>query len=184
MNVLETELPGLLSIEPKVHGDERGFFLETYNAQRYRHAGIAEEFVQDNLSFSRRGILRGLHCQNPMPQGKLVQVLEGTVYDVAVDLRYGSPHFGRWQAVELSSDNKRQFYIPPGFAHGFAVLSDVALFSYKCTDFYNPAGEFTLAWDDPDLAIPWPLDTPQLSEKDRNGYRLCELKQEWLCSYE
>jgi dTDP-4-dehydrorhamnose 3,5-epimerase len=131
MNVLPGKLQGLLIIEPTVFGDARGYFLETWNQERYASAGLAETFVQDNLSFSRKGILRGLHCQNPNPQGKLVQVLQGEVFDVAVDLRRGSPTFGQWEGILLSSENKRQFYVPPGFAHGFAVLSETALFHYK-----------------------------------------------------
>ncbi|MFA7553084.1 MAG: dTDP-4-dehydrorhamnose 3,5-epimerase [Spongiibacteraceae bacterium] len=184
MNVIETKIPGLKIIEPKVFGDERGFFLETYNAQRYKEAGIKENFVQDNVSFSSKGILRGLHYQKPMEQGKLVQVLQGEVYDVAVDVRHGSPTFGDWEAVILSDQNKRQFYVPPGFAHGFVVTSEVALFVYKCTDLYNPAGEISIAWNDPDLDIPWPIDTPQLSDKDKAGIRLKHLSEAQLPSYE
>ncbi len=183
MNIIETKIPDLKIIEPGIFGDERGFFLETYNAQRYREAGISEDFVQDNLSFSRRGILRGLHFQRPMEQGKLVQVLQGEVYDIAVDIRYGSPTFGEWGAVTLSGNTKRQLYVPAGFAHGFLVISEEALFSYKCTDFYNPAGEISIAWNDPDLAIPWPVETPQLSEKDRAGVYLRDLPSAKLPSY-
>lgn len=183
MNVIETSIPGVLIIEPKVFGDERGFFMETFNSERYIQAGISETFVQDNLSYSRRGILRGLHVQKPMEQGKLVQVLAGEVYDVAVDIRSGSPTFGQWEAITLSADNKRQFYVPPGFAHGFVVTSDTALFSYKCTELYNPAGESTIAWDDPDLNIPWPVATPELSEKDQNGIRLKDMPTAKLPSY-
>lgn len=183
MNIIKTKIPDLLLIEPKVFGDERGFFLETYNAERYKNLGIKEDFVQDNLSFSKRGILRGLHYQKPMSQGKLVQVLQGEVFDVAVDIRVGSPTFGQWESVVLSRENKRQFYIPVGFAHGFLVTSDTALFSYKCTDTYNPAGEFTVAWDDPELNIEWPMASPQLSEKDSAGKKLSQISIEDLPSY-
>src|SRR5262245_47924529 len=141
MTVLTCEIPGLLIIEPKVFGDTRGYFLETYNERRYREAGLNATFVQDNISFSRRGILRGLHFQNPNPQGKLLQVLQGEVFDVAVDLRRSSPFFKKWHGLFLSAENKRQFYIPPGFAHGFAVVSETALFHYKCTGSYSPKDE-------------------------------------------
>ena len=183
MDIFETKIPGVVVITPKVFGDDRGFFLETYNEQHYRDAGIAETFVQDNLSFSRKGILRGLHYQKPMSQGKLVQVLEGEVYDVAVDIRFGSPTFGQWEAVTLSAENKKQFFVPPGFAHGFVVTSEVALFSYKCTDFYNPSGEYSIAWNDPELNIPWPVDNPQLSEKDLKGRLLKDMTEAELPAY-
>ena len=184
MNVIETELPGVLIIEPKVFGDERGYFMESYQAQRYAEAGIPGPFVQDNLSYSRRGILRGLHLQNPKPQGKLVQVLQGEVFDVAVDVRAGSPHFGKWLGVSLSSDNKRQLYVPPGFAHGFVATSDMAMFVYKCTDYYAPQAELSIAWNDPDIGINWPLDgPPQLSTKDAAGLRLSEIAAERLPNY-
>jgi len=175
MNVILCEIPGLLIVEPKVFGDARGFFMETWNRQRYRDAGLAGDFVQDNVSLSRRGILRGLHFQNPGGQGKLVYALHGEVFDVAVDIRKSSPTFGRWHGLTLSAENKRQFYIPPGFAHGFAVLSDTALFAYKCTELYAPQNEVTLAWNDPDIAIKWPLESPQLSEKDARGLRLRDI---------
>ncbi len=180
MNVIRCRLAGLLVIEPKVFGDARGFFLETWNQRRYRQAGLDADFVQDNLSFSRRGILRGLHCQNPNPQGKLVSVLQGAVYDVAVDLRQNSPTFGQWEATELSEENKRQFFIPPGFAHGFLVLSETALFHYKCTEFYSPKDELTVQWNDPDIGIKWPIKEPILSEKDARGLRLRDIPQERL----
>lgn len=180
MNVIPCELEGVLLIEPRVYGDARGYFLETWNERRYREAGIAGPFVQDNLSFSRRGAVRGLHFQNPSAQAKLVYVLEGEVFDVAVDLRRRSPTFGRWMGVRLSAENKRQLYIPVGFAHGFAVISETALFAYKCTDFYAPEHEVTLLWNDPDLAIPWPVDHPVLSEKDQRGRRLRDLPPEKL----
>lgn len=180
MKVLPCDLEGLLLIEPRVFGDARGFFLETWNERRYSEAGIRGPFVQDNLSFSRRGAVRGLHFQNPSAQGKLVYVLQGEVFDVAVDLRRSSPTFGCWYGVTLSADNKRQLYIPPGFAHGFAVVSETALFAYKCTAFYAPEHETTLLWNDPDLAIPWPVEDPVLSEKDRQGLRLRDLPEEKL----
>jgi len=180
MNVTRCDLEGLLLIEPQVFGDARGFFLESWNARRYAAAGIQTAFVQDNLSFSRRGTVRGLHFQNPAAQAKLVSVLQGAVFDVAVDLRRSSPTFGRWHGVELSAENRRQFFIPPGFAHGFAVLSDTALFFYKCSDFYAPQNEITVAWDDPDIGIRWPVAEPVLSEKDRRGLRLKDVPPERL----
>ena len=166
MKVTETALPGVLIIEPKVFPDARGFFVETYNKERYSASGIEVDFVQDNLSFSSRGVLRGLHYQKPHAQGKLVYVLQGEVWDIAVDIRHGSPKFGEWTAVTLSSENKKQFYVPPGFAHGFCVLSETALFTYKCTDFYHPECDAGVRWDDPDLGINWPITAPILSEKD------------------
>ncbi|HTY88983.1 MAG TPA: dTDP-4-dehydrorhamnose 3,5-epimerase [Candidatus Acidoferrum sp.] len=180
MNVVPCEIPGLVVVEPKAFGDARGFFMETWNRRRYREAGLDWDFVQDNVSFSRRGALRGLHFQNPSPQGKLVFVLQGEVFDVAVDLRRSSPTFGRWHGLPLSVENKRQFFIPSGFAHGFAVLSETALFAYKCTGLYDPQHELTLAWNDPDVAIRWPLENPQLSEKDARGLRLKDLPKDRL----
>jgi dTDP-4-dehydrorhamnose 3,5-epimerase len=168
MNVTGTLLPGVLIIEPKVFPDARGFFVETYNRARYVDFGINIDFVQDNLSFSSKGVLRGLHYQSPHAQGKLVQVLQGEVWDVAVDIRHGSPQFGQWAAVTLSSENKKQFYIPPGFAHGFCVLSTTALFTYKCSDFYHPECDAGVRWNDPEIGIRWPVEEPILSEKD-NG---------------
>ncbi len=166
MNVIACEIPGLLVFEPKIFGDPRGYFVELYHQDIYRQAGLEAAFVQDNLSFSRRGILRGLHYQNPYPQGKLVTVLEGEVFDVAVDIRRSSPTFGRWHGVTLSGSNKRQFYVPPGFAHGFQVVSETALFHYKCTDFYCPKHEAGIRWDDPQIGIQWPLPDPLLSSRD------------------
>ena len=180
MNVIPCEIPGLLIVEPQVFGDARGFFMETWNRQRYRDAGLEGDFVQDNVSLSRRGILRGLHFQNPGGQGKLVYALQGEVFDVAVDIRKGSPTFGRWHGLTLSAENKRQFFVPAGFAHGFAVVSETAMFAYKCTELYAPQNEVTLAWDDPELGIKWPLASPQLSEKDARGLRLREIPQERL----
>ena len=172
MNVLRCEIPGLIILEPKVFSDARGFFLETWNQRRYREAGLEVDFVQDNLSSSSRGTLRGLHFQNPKAQGKLVQVLQGEVFDVAVDLRRSSPTFGRWRGQVLSDQNKHQFFLPAGFAHGFVVLSDTALCQYKCTEFYSAADEMTLRWDDPELGIDWPLKEPRLSERDAKGLPL------------
>jgi dTDP-4-dehydrorhamnose 3,5-epimerase len=177
VKVLSTEIPGVLIIEPKVHGDARGFFLETFHAERYQEAGIPGPFVQDNYSRSVKGTLRGLHFQEPQPQGKLVQVVSGAVFDVAVDIRKGSPTFGKWVGVELSSDNKRQFWVPPGFAHGFYVLSESADFQYKCTALYAPQYDAGISWNDPDLAIAWPLSgEPKLSAKDAAAPRLKDAK--------
>lgn len=175
MEIKPTKLDGVVIIEPKVFGDHRGFFMETWNAKRYEECGLDVSFVQDNLSYSRRGILRGLHYQNPNTQGKLVSVLQGEVYDVAVDVRAGSKTFGEWVAVTLSAENKRQFYVPPGFAHGFCVTSEMALFVYKCTDMYNPQAEGSILWNDPDLGIDWPIEEPLLSDKDKDAPRLNEV---------
>jgi dTDP-4-dehydrorhamnose 3,5-epimerase len=172
MNVVTTPLPGVLVLEPKVFGDDRGFFLETFHAERYRAAGVPLAFVQDNWSRSARGTLRGLHFQQPNPQGKLVQVYRGAVFDVAVDVRRGSPTFGQWYGCELSEENKRQLWVPPGFAHGFCVTSETADFVYKCTSLYAPDSERGIAWNDPDLAIPWPASAPLLSKKDAAAPRL------------
>ncbi len=183
MRVVPTEIPGVLVVEPRVFGDRRGYFLETFQARRYAEAGIAGPFVQDNLSFSQQGVLRGLHYQHPRPQGKLVWVLQGEVFDVAVDIRRGSPTFGRWVGVRLSAENKRQLWIPPGFAHGFCVVSETALFTYKCTDYYAPEAEGTIRWDDPDLGIGWPVAGPALSAKDAAAPRLREVPPERLPPY-
>lgn len=166
MNVIATPLPGVLVIEPKVFGDARGFFFESFSEQRYREAGITGPFVQDNVSFSQRGVLRGLHFQWPHPQGKLVSVLQGEVLDVAVDIRLGSTHHGRWHAEVLSSENKRQMWVPEGFAHGFLVLSETALFAYKVTAPYKPEFDAGVRWDDPEIGIEWPTTDVQLSAKD------------------
>lgn len=176
MNVIETALPGVLIIEPKAFGDHRGFFLETFQVERYREAGITLPFVQDNHSRSQRGVLRGLHFQKTRPQGKLVSVSRGAVYDVAVDIDPASATYGRFVGVELNDDNHRQMWVPPGYAHGFCVLSEVADFQYKCTDFYFPADEGGLLWNDPDVGIPWPITEPQLSAKDIDNPRLRDLK--------
>lgn len=176
MNVIETAIPGVLIIEPKVWGDERGYFLETYRANRYTEIGIPAPFVQDNQSFSRKGVLRGLHVQHPNAQGKLIQVLAGEVFDVAVDIRRSSPTFGNWVGVTLSGENKRQFWIPAGFAHGFLVTGNHALFMYKNTAYYSPEHELSIRWDDPELGIDWPVTgTPELSMKDRDAACLKEI---------
>ncbi|MGZ0169998.1 MAG: dTDP-4-dehydrorhamnose 3,5-epimerase [Planctomycetales bacterium] len=170
MNVTETELLGVLLIEPRVFGDSRGFFLETFSEQRYAELGITAPFIQDNWSHSCRGTLRGLHFQIQQPQGKLVHVMQGEIFDVAVDVRQDSPTFGKSMGVTLSAENKRQLWIPPGFAHGFTVLSETADFVYKCTDNYAPEHERTLLWNDESIGVEWQLDgEPILSDKDRNG---------------
>jgi dTDP-4-dehydrorhamnose 3,5-epimerase len=172
VQVLETTLPGVLVIEPTVHRDDRGFFLEVYHQEKYRQAGIDVAFVQDNHSRSVARTLRGMHAQRRSPQGKLVRVLEGEIWDVAVDIRPESPCCGKWVGVTLSADNFRQLWIPPGFAHGFCVLSETAQVEYKVTTLYDRADEIGVAWDDPDLAIAWPIDDPLLSPKDRTWPRL------------
>jgi dTDP-4-dehydrorhamnose 3,5-epimerase len=175
MRIVATELPGVVIVEPQVFGDARGFFLESWNRDRYSEAGLPATFVQDNVSLSARGVVRGLHYQHPRSQGKLISVLQGEVYDVAVDIRRGSPHFGRWVGVTLSSENKRQVFVPAGFAHGFCVTSDTALFMYKCTELYAPEAERGIAWNDPQLNIPWPVQAPILSPKDEKYPRLREI---------
>ncbi|HEC84839.1 MAG TPA: dTDP-4-dehydrorhamnose 3,5-epimerase [Thioploca sp.] len=176
MKVIETAIPGVLLIEPKVFGDSRGFFFESFQAARYAEAGIKGPFVQDNHSRSAKGVLRGLHFQKQYPQGKLVYVTSGTVFDVAVDIRKDSPTFGQWVGVTLSADEHQQFYVPPGLAHGFCVLSDTAEFQYKCTDYYHPEDEGCIRWDDPDIGIQWPLtEEPKLSAKDANALYLKDL---------
>lgn len=177
MNVIQTKLQNCVIIEPKVFGDARGFFLETYQVDRYaRDAGIEMAFVQDNHSRSSRGVLRGLHFQKTKAQGKLVRVVKGEVYDVAVDIRNNSKTFGQWEGVVLSEENKKQFWVPPGFAHGFVVLSDVADFEYKCTDFYDPSDEGCILWNDPSLNISWPISDPLLSAKDKEAPCLVALE--------
>ena len=176
MKVITTNLNDCVIIYPKVYGDARGFFLETFQAKQYADkAGISIPFVQDNHSRSARGVLRGLHFQKTKPQGKLVRVVRGEVYDVAVDIRKGSATFGKWEGVILSEDNKKQFWVPPGFAHGFVVLSDTADFEYKCTDYYDPSDEGSILWSDPDLDISWPIANPVLSTKDESAKRLVDL---------
>jgi dTDP-4-dehydrorhamnose 3,5-epimerase len=184
MQITKTKLPGVLLIEPKVFGDDRGFFMETYHAERYADAGIPGPFVQDNLSYSQKGVLRGLHFQNPNAQGKLVYVLQGEVFDAAVDIRVGSPTFGQWAGYTLSAENKRQLWIPEGFAHGFCVTSDVALFAYKCTRLYAPDCENSILWDDPAIAINWPIESPSLSGKDSQARLLADIPIDVLPKYQ
>ena len=172
MRVIDTKLAGVKIIEPRVFGDARGFFLETFQADRYAEHGMTLPFVQDNHSRSGKGVLRGLHFQKTKPQGKLVRVVRGEVFDVAVDVRPGSPTFGQWEGVVLSDDNKRQYWIPPGLAHGFVVLSESADFEYKCTDYYDPSDEGCLLWNDPAVGIEWPVSAPLLSAKDQQGLSL------------
>ncbi|MDG2334724.1 MAG: dTDP-4-dehydrorhamnose 3,5-epimerase [Myxococcota bacterium] len=174
MKTFEQDIPGVVLIEPEVHRDARGFFLESYHAGRYREAGIDAAFVQDNHSLSGRGTVRGLHVQVRRPQAKLIRVLRGQVWDVAVDVRRGSPTFGQHFGVELSAENHRQLYISAGLAHGFAVLSEEAEIGYKCSDFYDPGGEVSIAWNDPELALPWPLSEPTLSKKDQQAMTMAE----------
>lgn len=176
MNIIKTDLPEVLIIEPELFGDQRGFFLETYQFERYAQSGVAQPFVQDNLSRSRHGVLRGLHLQNPGTQGKLVSALRGRVLDVAVDVRVGSPNFGRHVAVELSEDNRRQLWVPRGFAHGFAVLSEMADFFYKCDELYSPKDEISVRWNDPAIGIDWGLADPSLSPKDADAPLLADVK--------
>jgi dTDP-4-dehydrorhamnose 3,5-epimerase len=175
MKIIATAIPGVLIIEPKIFGDSRGFFLETFHAARYADAGLPGPFVQDNHSRSTQGVLRGLHFQKQFPQGKLVSVTSGTVFDVAVDIRKDSPTFGKWVGITLTAEDHQQFYLPPGFAHGFCVLSETADFHYKCTDYYHPEDEGSVCWDDPDLGIQWPLTNPILSTKDAKALYLKEL---------
>ncbi len=177
MNILQTAIPGPLIIEPRVFGDERGFFMETWNQAAFASAGLAMNWVQDNHSHSQKGVLRGLHFQNPGSQGKLVRVTRGAVFDVAVDLRRSSEHFGQWVGVELTAENKRMFWVPEGFAHGFLTLTDDTDFMYKCTAPYAPASEYTLAWDDPAVRVEWPAIGmgPIISEKDKVGLALADV---------
>ncbi|MEL7635315.1 MULTISPECIES: dTDP-4-dehydrorhamnose 3,5-epimerase [Sporomusa] len=184
MKCYSTVLPEVKIIEPAVYEDSRGFFLETWNFAQYVQAGITANFVQDNLSLSSKGVLRGLHYQQPNPQGKLIYVLQGEVFDVAVDIRYGSPTFGQWVGVLLSALNRRQLYIPEGFAHGFCAVSDTVLFAYKCTAFYSPASEKGVCWNDPGLNITWPVSEPILSDKDKQYRCLSEIAREDLIKYE
>jgi dTDP-4-dehydrorhamnose 3,5-epimerase len=184
VQVSPAEIPAIRVIDPRVFGDERGFFLETWSSRRYAEAGLPAGFVQDNLSRSARGVVRGLHLQHPNGQGKLVYVLEGEVFDVAVDVRVGSPTFGRWVGFVLSAKNKRQLYIPPGFAHGFCVTSEFALFAYKCTEIYRPDTEIGVLWSDPAIGIAWPVGNPVLSDKDRAYPTLAEIPKTRLPSYE
>ncbi|HFD12893.1 MAG TPA: dTDP-4-dehydrorhamnose 3,5-epimerase [Crenotrichaceae bacterium] len=178
MKITETALPEVMLIETDCYLDERGYFRETWNRLRYLEQGFQEEFVQDNLSFSKANVLRGLHFQNPQGQGKLVSVVDGEIFDVAVDIRPDSPHYKRWVGVNLSSDNHHQLYIPAGFAHGFCVLSESAYVSYKCTTHYSALAEYCIRWNDPQLAIDWPVASPILSDKDANGYLLDSLPED------
>jgi dTDP-4-dehydrorhamnose 3,5-epimerase len=180
MKVIETELPGCLILEPRVFADARGFFYESFNRDTLSGIGLDLDFAQGNVSSSTGGVLRGLHYQWPKPQGKLVSVLEGEVWDVAVDIRRGSPDFGRWTAAVLSADNKRHFWIPEGFAHGFVVLSERALFTYLCTASYDRTADAAIRWDDPRLAIDWPVSAPLLSDKDANAPLLADVAPERL----
>jgi dTDP-4-dehydrorhamnose 3,5-epimerase len=178
-NFIETNLTDVYIIEPKVFGDNRGYFMETYNKNDFFEAGLTMEFVQDNESKSKKGVLRGLHFQTKHTQGKLVRVTEGQVFDVAVDLRKGSPTFGKWEGVILTDENKKQFYVPQGFAHGFLVMSDVAVFNYKCTDYYAPEYDSGLLWNDEEIAIEWPLEGIEeilLSDKDKIQKKLKDLE--------
>jgi dTDP-4-dehydrorhamnose 3,5-epimerase len=183
MKICETRLPGVVIVEPRGFDDPRGFFMETWHQQRYQDCGLSACFVQDNVSLSVQGTLRGLHFQHPNAQGKLVYVLQGEVFDVAVDIAVGSPTFGHWFGLTLSERNRRQLYVPEGFAHGFYVTSEKALVVYKCTDFYVPQAEGRILWNDPDLAIEWPDGTPLLSAKDERGPRLKDIPLERLPRY-
>jgi len=183
LKVIDTALAGCKVIEPVVHGDDRGYFFEGWNAERYAQHGLDMRFVQSNVSSSSQGVLRGLHYQWPRPQGKLVSVLEGEVYDVAVDIRRGSPTFGRWAAVLLSGENRRQFWIPEGFAHGFAVLSERAVFSYLCTDVYVKEADAAVRWDDATIAVDWPISAPVLSAKDQGAPFLEDIAPDRLPVY-
>lgn len=183
MKIIETDLDGCLVIEPRVFGDARGYFYESWNAGRFAEAGLDLRFVQSNVSMSSHGVLRGLHYQWPNPQGKLVSVLEGEVYDVAVDIRRGSPTFGRWTAAMLTAENKRHFWIPEGFAHGFAVVSERAVFSYLCTALYDVAADAGIRWNDAAIGIDWPLAQPQLSDKDERAPFLADVPPERLPVY-
>ena len=175
MKFVQSAIPGVIIIEPDVHRDQRGFFLETYHAEKYRAGGISDVFVQDNQSRSAGGTLRGLHLQLGRPQGKLIRVIEGEIFDVAVDVRRGSPTFGKWVGVMLSADNFKQCYIPQGFAHGFAVTSSVAQVEYKCTDIYDAQTEVGIAWDDPAIGITWPVKSPVMSDRDKQHPRLADV---------
>lgn len=169
MKVVDLSLPGVKRIEPDAFGDDRGYFMESFQAERYANSGVQGSFVQDNLSYSRYGVLRGLHYQHPNGQGKLIQVLQGEVFDVAVDIRRGSLTFGQWVGEYLDAVNHRQLWVPAGFAHGFCVLSGTALFAYKCTDYYAPDSERSVRWDDPDIGIDWPIVPDEISDKDANA---------------
>ena len=183
IKIKKTELDGVVIIEPDVFNDQRGYFFETYNQNRYQEIGIKSNFVQDNLSFSKKGALRGLHYQRPHDQAKLVQVIQGKVFDVVVDIRRDSPTLGKWIGQYLSDENKQQIFVPEGFAHGFCVLTDSALFHYKCSDFYAPDCEGGILWSDPEVAIDWPLESPIVSEKDAKFSCLKDITEDRLPSY-
>ena len=184
MKVLKTSLPGVLVIEPQVFEDRRGFFMETYHQKRFSQTGLDYSFVQDNLSHSVRGILRGLHYQLKYPQAKLIQVIKGAIFDVAVDIQRGSPYFGQWTGVHVSDENRRQIFVPKGFAHGFCVLSETADVIYKCTDFYMPDDDEGILWSDPGIGINWPIADPLLSDKDSQYPCLSDVPPERLPVYE
>lgn len=184
MKVIETDLPGCVVIEPQMFGDERGFFYESFNHDKLAEHGLAPAFVQGNVSSSVRGVLRGLHYQWPKPQGKYVSVLEGEVWDVAVDIRRGSPNFGRWAGVVLSAENRRHLWVPEGFAHGFVTLSERAVFTYLCTATYDREADAAIRWNDADLAIDWPLAEPRLSEKDGKAPFLADVPEQRLPTYD
>lgn len=183
MQVDNTNLTGVLVITPKVHQDQRGFFFESFQVDRYREVGIEEAFVQDNVARSSRGVLRGLHYQLQYPQGKLVSVTSGEAFDVAVDIRVGSPTFGQWYGTVLSDTNHKQLYVPPGFAHGYCVITETADFIYRCTDYYHPEDEYGVKWNDPELNIQWPIDAPLLSEKDLHNSDLKSVDRNNLPKY-
>jgi dTDP-4-dehydrorhamnose 3,5-epimerase len=184
LKFIETSLPGVLLVEIDIYGDSRGFFRETYQREKYAEGGIAREFVQDNHSHSQHGILRGLHYQLEHPQGKLIHVIKGEIFDVAVDIRSGSPTFGQWAGFRLSLENKRQAYIPEGFAHGFYVISEKADVVYKCTDYYVPGDDYGILWSDPGIGIEWPGETPLLSDKDSSNPVLSDVHEDHLPLYE
>lgn len=183
MKILTTSIEGILIIEPKIFKDKRGYFMETYNQSRYNESGINRTFVQDNLSYSLKNTVRGLHFQIKHPQAKLIQAISGEIFDVAVDLRPGSSTFGKWTGIHLSDENRRQVFIPEGFAHGFCVLSEFALFCYKCSDFYTPDDEGGIVWSDPSIGIEWPVESPIISEKDNQFQKLSDLTPEQLPSF-
>jgi len=180
LRFVETAIPGVVLVEPQVYRDDRGFLLETFSVEKYRAGGIDAVFVQDNHSYSKRGTLRGLHAQNPNAQGKLLRVVAGEIFDVVVEARRGSPIYGHFVTAVLSADNFKQIYVPPGLLHGFVVTSESAQVEYKCTAYYRPDAEFSVAWNDPDLAIPWPIDAPALSPKDAAAPRLRDVQNRLL----
>jgi dTDP-4-dehydrorhamnose 3,5-epimerase len=185
MEAIPTEIPEVLLLTPQRFGDQRGWFMESWQAERYRQLGMSEGFVQDNQAYSQKGVLRGLHIQNPHGQGKLVQVIRGEVFDVAVDLRRGSPWFGQWVGALLSESNYQQLYVPVGFAHGYLVMSEDAVFTYKCTDYYHPETQFSVRWDDPMIGIQWPGgESPILADKDRDAPLLSEIPEDRLPRYQ